>query len=288
MEKREIRKRIKNCLLRGCNFAELRIIIMSERLRSSEEPDKRELDPMRAEHLVEGINPIVACIGTEAEYKKDKFIKEIRRNGENINFYASPQLVEKQGLKNAGRETYVISPINPDSKYTEKLFNCTSVMAVGRARDKNTELSMMSHQNPRQFLYDERTRAEFTADLEDSLNELKHKCIEGTVDVVIAGGHWDIGDDSVDYRNSLEALSSSTEKIFGFMPVVVSGPKYSLKDDIYFDTQKRRLYVVRPDDRETVTHKDAFVADGIDDKAGIWDQERREFIKKERPWREVK
>ena len=65
-------------------------------------------------------------------------------------------------------------------------------------------------------------------------------------------------------------LSSLAQETFGFEPLVISGPKepFSESDEVYFDTQKRRLYVVRP--VKGKVHNDVFKPGEIDKKYKEW------------------
>jgi len=49
------------------------------------------------------------------------------------------------------------------------------------------------------------------------------------------------------YLESIELLSTEVVKILGVEPVVITGPKmYSGDDDVYYDNERRRIYIIRP------------------------------------------
>ena len=149
------------------------------------------------------------------------------------------------GLKQILLPSYIISPVSGKDKFTEELLDCTSIIAVGRDTSSGKEISILTHQDPKHVL--KAQKETFTNDLKERLKELKDRCQEGSIDIVIAGGKL-MSDSPEYYKKVLEELSLVVEELFEFKPLVICGPKYPMagQDNIYFDTQNRRLYIVRP------------------------------------------
>jgi hypothetical protein len=241
---------------------------MGEKPRQEDEqPIAPESKGLNFEHLAEGVSPIMACVGTYKEYAGEiAKIEDIEAFGHNADYTGHPDLLDKQDIKNAGYGTYAISPVDEKPKFTENLWNCTSIVAVGREKETGKEISILTHQDPSIFLK-EKGKKLFFVDLEDRLGEFKEKCLKGTIDIVIAGGNLREKAPE-EYEKSIEALSSTVEGLFGFKPTVIVGPKESGMDNIYLDTQNRRLYVVRPENSKL--HNEVFKPDQIDEMKKKW------------------
>lgn len=240
---------------------------MGEKPRQEDEqPIAPESKGLSFEHLAEGVSPIMACVGTYKEYagEIDK-IQDIEAFGVNANYTGHPDLLDIQDIKNIGYGTYAISPVDGKPKFTEDLWSCTSIVAIGNEKGTQKELSILTHQDPEKFL--KAGKDLFFSDLKERLKELKEKCSEGTIDVVIAGGNLRKKDPG-EYKKSLEALNDAIEELFGFKPTVIAGPKEAGMDNIYLDTQNRRLYVVRPENSKL--HNEVFKPDQIDEMKKKW------------------
>jgi len=245
---------------------------MSETLKHDDESIKPELRGPNAEHLAEGFRPIMACVGTREEYGKEiAELTNLESVGHNVDFYSNPKELDKKNFKNAGSQTYVISSTDGEPKLTKRLYNCTSLTAVGRKIDSETELSFLTHQDPYEF--HNVKKDSFVSHLKERLQELKSKCSEGSIDIVITGG-WFNEKYPDQYQESLKILSSVVKEELGFEPQVICGPKNLAGDDVYFDTQKRRLYVVRPDDE--ILHNEVFKPSKIDEMKEKWRKEQKE------------
>ena len=238
---------------------------MGEKPRQEDEQPTQEMRGPNVEHLAEGFKPIMACVGTREEYRKDiDKLHSIEEISHNVDYSKDPKRLPED-FKNAGRETYVISPIDGKPKFTEGLYDCTSLVAVGREKGSERELSFLTHQDPKKILV--YLKDSFDMDLKSRLDELKEKCQEGSIDIVISGGQFYRGETG-NYQETLKTLTSIVQEIFGFEPLVICGPKNDLSDDVYFDTEKRRLYVVRPS-YETL-HNDVFKPSKINDMKDKW------------------
>ena len=188
-----------------------------------------QLNPLKSEHLSEGVRPIIACVGTYDQYGKETAeIQKISHIGHNVDLFSSPEKLINQDLKNDGEMTYVISAVDDRPKFTEQLFSCSSLVAAGISLDSNTNLSLLTHQDPYSLLINNKDA--YVRDLKERLSELKNKCREGTVDLVIVGGQ--VG---IKYAETMEMLGTIVQEVFDFSPVIITGPKDGDQDDIFYD-----------------------------------------------------
>ncbi|MFC1756688.1 hypothetical protein ACFLZC_00805 [Patescibacteria group bacterium] len=227
---------------------------------ASEESEKIET----AEYLRPDIKPIMACIGTLADFKhshsphlnkiEDAINNESRDNSTtNVDYFGSPMELQRQGFKNRGKHSYVISTIDNKDKFSHNFINCTGIIVTGKDRETGKNVSFLSHQDPEHFLREEEDKKQFAADLRERTEELKKRCEDGTIDARIIGGNyfgedrWEYDRYQEDYLKSIKLLSSESSDILGFEPAIVVGPKtVSGKDDVFYDNENRRLYIIRP------------------------------------------
>lgn len=217
---------------------------MVEKLgQNTDEPISTET--AKSSHLVEGFKPIIACVGTREQYGEETIkTKGAEKVSHNVNYEGDPEDLNESGFENAGKFTYVISPIDAKPKFTEELIMCTSLIAVGCELGTGEELSLLTHQDPRKIV--DKKRWVFISALTKKLEELKKRCSVGSIDVVIVGGQFNPDDRTDDYRRTLAILNSVVREVLGFEPLVICGPKDYGGDDVYFDTPKRRIYIFRP------------------------------------------
>ena len=239
-----------------------------------EEPET-EINPLKSEHLAEGFKPITPVLATENQWMEklasESELSPIRASGEKVSYYSTwdPADAKRLNFKNAGPKTYVISSINERSKFTEMVANCTSLIAVGRDKETGEEVSFLTHQHPREF--HKNSKDPFEKDLRESLEELRKRCVDKSIDVVIAGGLYDPNDDpEFAYEKSLDILAAVVKETLGFSPAVVSGPKEGGADDVFFDTANRRLYVVRPSYDKL--HNESFSAEDAGKMVKKWSE----------------
>lgn len=244
-----------------------------------DEPIIPEPNFSKREHLIEGFRPIMACVGTAEQYGGEiAKLNDIEDIGHNVDFYGNPPDLTEQGFKNAGHQSYVISSIDNRPKFTKKLADCTSLIAVGREKGAEEELSFLTHQDPDKFLWFKRPL--FVQHLKEQLEALKGKCSEGSIDVVIAGGN--LSEEGAEYQISLELLTSVVKETCGFEPLVICGPKEEYNvDDVYFDTQKRRAYMLRPKQDVSPSYNDVFKPGEIGKMKEKWKEEKRQRGKRE-------
>lgn len=240
-------------------------------------------NPLKSEHLKEGVNPIIACIGTREQFKQDKefdvYLKMTSNQSErqNVDYYGDPIELANQNFKNAGAYTYTISPVDNLDKFSEHFKNCTGLVVAGQDKKTGENISFASHQDPYYFLR-ERNKNVFMKDLKDQLEELKKRSKEGTIDAVIVGGNYLDPDARYNYQRdylaSIKLLSEETRQILGFEPVVMTGPKIvSGGDNIFYANGSRRLYIIRPEvgDRSS----ESFIHSDISAQERRWRGENR-------------
>ncbi|MEK7179190.1 MAG: hypothetical protein AAB727_02965 [Patescibacteria group bacterium] len=235
---------------------------MFEKLFKIKKPHESK-DVLRSEHLKEGISPIVACVGTPEQFRDNPGDEqrvliiggiEEEKAPLNINYYGEQDALVKRGMKNAGKFSYVMSPIDAADKISRRFINCTGLVVAGKDKRTGENVSLVTHQDPHYFLVTESRKSIFVHDLEQKLREIKERCEEGTIDAVIVGGNSDSGGYYKDsYVNSIKLLSEETQNVLGFEPVVMTGPKavspvldWAAQDDVFYDNAHRRLFIIRP------------------------------------------
>lgn len=215
------------------------------------------------EHLdfkIKGAKPIIACAGSFNDYVYhdidpeqvpiEENFNERLNNVYNVNYSSFPDDLKKRDFLNAGWNTYVLSVVDNNNKFSEGFFDCTGLIVAGIDKETGKNISFLSHQDPKEFLLEK--KKDFIKHLEQRLADIKNRCVLGTIDAVIVGGKYLAGNNSKGvsnkkiYLDSIELLSLEIKKTLGFEPVVINGPKkISGKDDIYYDNENRRLYFLR-------------------------------------------
>mgnify|MGYP001616859372 CR=1 FL=1 len=235
-------------------------------------------NPLKSEHLKEGVRPIMAGIGTRNQFMSHSGAEKIiferadtdTSGMHNVDYYGNPEDLAEKKFKNAGKYSYVISPIDNSDKFSKSFLNCTGRVVTGQDKNTGEDISFLSHQDPAYFLR-ETNRNVFLSDLRQRLNELKEKGAEGTVDAVIIGGNYlpNNAEFQKHYLESIKLLSEETLKILGFEPVVMTGPKTTPgADDVFYDNKNRRLYIMRPEVGKAST--ESFVQSKIEEQEKKW------------------
>ncbi len=245
------------------------------------------VDSLHSEHLKEGVSPIIACVGTNNDFRDNPgelskaFWTEIDpAQIEDVPFFIHLSSPKIEGQKRGeNRESYVISALNEMDKRSRTLRNCTAVAVAGQDKKTGENISFISHESPKYMLSSKKDLEMFFNDLKIKLEELKEKSVEGTIDAAIAGGTFYSGDkrSQKEYMESVRLLSDEISKILGFPPVVIVGPKVveisnvPVQDEIFYSNKFRRLYVVRPE-KEDVAQR-SFLAKDIKEEARKWEKE---------------
>lgn len=157
----------------------------------------------------------------------------------------------EKGIKDAGLNTYVISPVTEQGLFSDKYINCTGVVGIGRDKVSGKEIAFISHQDPEFFVNrGEEEREEFLADLKEAIDELQARSEDATVEVVLFGGNSDptnaASKKSVDYRKSIEILTAALRKCLGCSPTILEGPNLDEGGiDVTVFTQERKISIGR-------------------------------------------
>lgn len=258
--------------------------IFEKPIVSTLKQEPKPVNPLKSEHLKPGIKPIMACVGTIDEFKQNEnerigffenMISKDISNTHNVNYYGSHEELIDQGFKNASSYSYVISKIDDLDKFSKSFINCTGIIITGCDKKTSKNISFLSHQDPAYFLGKSFNKNKFTKDLREQLINLKEKSVEGTIDAVIVGGNYFKEEDDrnfrEDYFNSIKLLSKEVKEILGFEPVVMIGPKIiksGKKDDVFYDNDNRRLYIIRPKVGDATT--ESFLPSDIENQEKRW------------------
>ncbi|MCC7160562.1 hypothetical protein IT399_02500 [Candidatus Nomurabacteria bacterium] len=153
----------------------------------------------------------------------------------------------------AGKSTYVISTIDELNKFEKEIYMCTVLIVVGKDKNSGQNVSFVSHQYPGEFLNDK--KKDFIDHLQQRLLEFKEKCEKETIEAVIVGGKdykpLKTNDPMTEwYTESIKLLEGQVEHILKIKAKTVNGPKHNHEerpDLAIFETQKRKLYLIRPE-----------------------------------------
>src|SRR3989344_6643167 len=209
--------------------------------------------------------PIVACVGPEKSFgfKDRRRLEKMRPVS--VDWFGGEEEWNVHEQKNGGKFSYVISKVDAENKFSEGYVVCTGVAAVGFDRMTGKNISLLTHENSKSV----RTE-EFRNHLVERLAELAHRSDIKNIDAVIFGGSYpmrssrddkdeidieDEGKESDAYRRAIEILRSAVTETLGIDPHIVAGPNTNVSSGdwrpsevrVVLDTQRRRLYVVRPE-----------------------------------------
>ena len=260
---------------------------------NEELPKKEKPIILKFEHLSKGFNPIISGLYDRNNLDKETkyFLDRFKKNAEFINFDYSPTKAKENRMHNSGIKTYMISSVSEKDKYSSSYFNCTGVIVVGADKETGKNISFLSHQDPEEFLEDKEVGSKFKRDLSKDIDDLKSRCIPGSIDAIFFGGNKeDVSDNAPDenfrfgiddiddffkgpfdeYIKSIKYLNYNIKQKIGFSPVVISGPNDNLKTndhslEVYFDNENRRLYIIKPK-QEKNSKNEAFEADKVEEQ----------------------
>lgn len=220
-------------------------------------------------HLEKGFKPITTCIDTTEfmdEFSSFPF-KDLEQKSPNevddIDYSEGTNNLDKKNILNGGYQTYVISDLSSKDKYSTGMYDCTGIVLVGEDTETNKNISILSHQDPKEFLKSN-ISISFKNHLILSLEKIVKQSKKGSIDALIVGGNThDHEDDPAlsygekKYLNSIKFVGEIIRDKLGFDPTVITGPKgTSGGNNVYFDTKNRRLYLSIPDQTNNVTYHD--------------------------------
>lgn len=240
---------------------------------------KEGIDTISAKHLRKGVLPIRACTGSIHDFPDtylarnivDYFDEKILLEDPDgkkwltVDYHGSELWFSKAKIKNGGKHSYVISPIDGRNKLSHKYANCTGVVAVGVDKKTGKEISFLSHQDPVYFLEEKERGEKFGQDLKRALQRLLRRSHKNTVDIVVFGGNMVFEkDDCREYRKSIEFLDDVIYSATKMHPVVISGPKkFFGPETAAFNTEKRQLILMRRDQQKGMIEPPIYRADNV-------------------------
>lgn len=218
----------------------------------------------QAAHLREDIVPLMASIGTTENFTETTYAD---LPATDIDFYSDTDDLDRAGIMHDGYATYVISPVSREDKKTSRLRNCTGLAVIGVDAETGENVSFLTHQST--GFTGQRLKNIITA-IAVRLGELKARCENDTVEVVLFGGNYVNSHPAtqVDYSAMVDALSEQVIKVLGFELTVIVGPKIIPGSDaVLLDTKHRRLYFSRSSSEQDNT---SFLASALSDKREEW------------------
>jgi hypothetical protein len=250
---------------------------------------KFEVNPLRGEHLKPEYSPLIIGMMHERDVDEEILanIEKIMRDGINIDYYSLRYSRIANNILGA-TAAYMISPVDKRDKYSNSYFSCTGIICIGKSKDTEDNISLMTHQNPSRILTDTgQPQGLFQERLEERISEFKNQVIEGSIDVVILGGNYftkKLTDNFQDpdvinkeqYINQILYLGKLLKGEFGFEPIVAVGPNFNKEGlegetEIFLDTEKRRIYFIR-ENQPTHSVNKAFLPSQIQQVSNSWDK----------------
>jgi hypothetical protein len=223
---------------------------------------------------IEGARPIFVCVvGEDNDFKNEdkdenfnrQMANEVNALKEkiaralkdphvlNVNFLENHKVLNRKKIKNAGYQTYAISPIDSRDKVSVNHNVCIGLIVAGIKRNTRERVSFAGHQDPEGFLNG--VKKKFLDDLGKKLREMKAMCVPGTIDAVAIGGVYIKAPQGFpraavhfqqNYLDAIQLLSHETKEILGFEPTAANGPKTYGGDSYLYENYTRRLNLLRP------------------------------------------
>ncbi len=211
-------------------------------------------------HLESNFQPIRVCIHNKNNYENSTFVgnDEYINTFQDVDYSGSNDYYKLNKMLNGGWETYVISDMNSKNKFTKGLYDCTGFIIVGEDKDTNQNISILSHQDPKEFLNPALINS-FSSHLIESLRKILARSKKGSIDAIIYGGNKfdNFGQNRDNYEKSIKLVSEIINSELGFKPNVTTGPKEDVgSSDIYFDNKNRRAYLFMPEQKKDITLHD--------------------------------
>lgn len=210
---------------------------------------------------------ILACVGPRELYPENdrKKLSNTLLTAERVNYNGTLSEWSDNNQRNGGRaESYVISSISSQDKYSSGYHNCTGIAAIGVDVKTGENISILSHQDPC-FIHATSERWErFLSDVRKVFTELKSRSKDDSVDIVLFAGDYSPGNlvrsivkkrakdgksRNDDYKDAIKGIAHVSQEVLGIDPRVIVGPKAigsGIEVDVVLDTQHRRLYLYRP------------------------------------------
>jgi len=195
-------------------------------------------------------------------------VSYVLEDAEYIDYYRANTRTADKNLEHSNHNSFVISKLNSSNKYSKDYLNCTWVVALGESKDSWENISFLTHQNVIWFLRDEQSVGdEFKEKLKASIDELKKKSKEWTVDIIILW--WNDFDEYSDYKETIKFLDSVITESAWFSPSVVWWPTVNKftwnknSKDIALNTKERKVSLFKQ--YSEVSENINFVANKVDE-----------------------
>jgi hypothetical protein len=186
--------------------------------------------------------------------------------------------LKENGFKTSGFGSYLISPIGEGIWHSDRYFNCTAVVAIGRDANTGKEISLLSHQDPRYFADGGAEKSGiFSRELSESLKELKARSQNDTIEVLLLGGNYNINAKEEDegyqhrhYKQSIEKLRQIVQETLEFDPKVLAGPNNNVGSEmvIIVETQKRKVWIERTN--QPSEFDQPYMANALNEEENKW------------------
>jgi len=196
-------------------------------------------------------------VSSNAKIESLFLLRKIAKNAAfDVEFCGNRSKLESVGCLTGGpaatRATaYVISQIDERDKFSSGYIWCTGVVLCGRPLKTICDECIVTHQDPEDFLVVSWYREPFERDMKSRFNAFKNKCAKGSVDAIIFGGQFSeyspLDTNGERYFDSVKFLDKIIRDALGFEPRIV-GPEKAEPDtrqDVYFSTEERKLYISR-------------------------------------------
>ena len=192
-------------------------------------------------------------------------------------------VLENNGFKHSGPDSYLISPISERDWTSDHYFNCTGVVAIGRDKDTGREVSFLTHQDPKYFVDGNNEEKEkFSRELVASLKELESLSEVGTVEILLLGGNFGTGNipnrdlQQRQYKQSIKRLREIIFESLGFDPKVITGPNNIIGSEtvVVVETQKRNVWIER--DKQLPEFDQSYQASLLDEAEKRWFKKEEE------------
>ncbi len=113
--------------------------------------------PKIMRHLADGVSPIMVCWEESKETRRPPFI--LNKTGfdgdfaHKVQYSDSIAFLRRLNLLHGGEDTYAFSVIDERDKFSESLCDCTGLVVAGMDKPTGKNISFLSHQDPKQFLF---------------------------------------------------------------------------------------------------------------------------------------
>lgn len=158
-----------------------------------------------------------------------------------VDWYASPEEMNRNGQRNGGFQSYVISTISESPKYSDTYLSCTGVILMGRDRKTGKRISLLSHQD---VLSSDATIEAFLSDLKDAAGELYARIDPDSLSVGFIGSSPAF---RREYNQMVKKVTVALEEVMGKPLTVISEPilpvSRSTGTAVFVDTEAGMVHV---------------------------------------------